>query len=152
MGGEADEEFKIKSKVIILLTDGRNNTGQYDPLAAAELAKNWGIKIYTIGIGSANAYTTVRTMIGSFKMATGQELDEKLLMRIAENTGGFYGRADDGEAFREIVGKIDRLEKTEVKAVQYTQYSEHFGLWTLAALAVLGFEMIAAATIFRKIP
>jgi len=152
LASETNEEFRIKSKVIILLTDGRNNTGRYDPLAAAELAKKWDIKIYTIGIGSLHAYTTVRTLIGSFKMASGQELDEKLLMAIAENTGGVYGRADDAESFREIIETIDKLEKTEVKAVQYTQYDEHFGPWTLAALAVLAMEMIAGCTVFRKIP
>lgn len=144
--------FKIKSKVIVLLTDGRNNTGEYDPLQAAELAKEWAIKIYTVGIGSAQAYTTVQTMMGTFKMPTHQELDERLLKAIAERTGGFYGRADDAKALREIVEKIDSLEKTEVKSIQYADYAEHFGPWTLGALLVLGFEMLAGCTVFRKIP
>ena len=144
--------FRIKSKAMILLTDGRNNTGQYNPLDAAELAKEWGIKIYTIGIGSAQGYTTMRTLMGSFRVPTQQELDEKLLKAIAEKTGGFYGRADDADALREIVKKIDELEKSEVKSVQYTQYSERFGWWTLPALALLAAEMLAGCTIFRKIP
>ena len=150
---DAEESgFKIKSKVIILLTDGINNAGQYDPLEAAELAKKWDIKIYTIGIGSGQAYTTIQTPLGTYKMPTGQNLDEGLLKRIAENTGGFYGRADDAKALRTIVEKIDELEKTEVKSVQYTQFAERFGLWTLAALLVLGAEMLAGCTVFRKIP
>ncbi len=144
--------FKIKSKVMILLTDGINNAGQYDPLEAAELAKKWGIKIYTIGIGSGQAYMTIQSPLGTYKMPTGQQLDEGLLEAIAEKTGGFYGKADDAKTLRSIVEKIDELEKTEVKSVQYTQFAEHFGPWTLAALIVLAAEMLASCTIFRKIP
>ena len=144
--------FKIKSKVMILLTDGINNAGQYDPLEAAELAKKWGIKIYTIGIGSSQAYTTIQTPLGTYKMPTGQELDEELLKAIAERTGAFYGRADDAKALRNIVEKIDELEKTEVRSVQYTQFAERFGPWTLTALLVLAAEMLASCTVFRKIP
>lgn len=144
--------FTIKSKIMVLLTDGRNNTGRYSPLEAADLAKKWGIKIYTIGIGSAQAYTTVETPLGRFRMPTEEELDEKLLKAIADRTGGFYGRADDADALRKIVKKIDELEKTEVKSVQYMQYAEHFGWWTLPALALLGLEMLAGCTVFRKIP
>ena len=149
---QSQDAFKIKSKIIVLLTDGRNNMGQYDPLAAGELAKKWGIKIYTIGIGSAEGYTTVQTMLGSFKMPTEDDIDEELLKALAEKTGGFYGRAGDGTALNEIIKKIDGLEKTEVKSVQYTQYAEKFGPWALAALAALCAEMMAGCTIFRKIP
>ncbi|UCF43280.1 MAG: VWA domain-containing protein [Planctomycetota bacterium] len=152
LSGSEGSGFKIKSKVIVLLTDGRNNMGEYDPLQAAELAKEWGIKIYTVGIGSAQAYTTIQTMMGKFKMPTHQDLDERLLKAIAERTGGFYGRADNAKALRNIVEKIDNLEKTEVKSIQYTQYSERFGPWTLGALLALGFEMLAGCTVFRKIP
>jgi len=149
---EEEPGFKIKSKAIILLTDGRNNTGRYDPLEAAELAKEWGIKIYTVGIGSAQGYTTIQTMMGSFKIPTHQELDERLLQVIAEKTGGFYGRADDVEALHGIIKEIDKLEKTEIKSVQYAQYSEDFRLWTLPALLLLTLEILAGCTVFRKIP
>ncbi len=157
-GGDSEAQrqsapgFTIKSKVMVLLTDGRNNTGRYSPLEAADLARKWGIKIYTIGIGSAQAYTTVQTPLGTFRMPTEEDLDEGLLKAIAERTGGFYGRADDADALRKIVKKIDDLEKTEVKSVQYMQYAEHFGWWTLPALALLGLEMLAGCTILRKIP
>jgi Ca-activated chloride channel family protein len=144
--------FKIKNKVIVLLTDGRNNMGEYNPLDAAELAKEWGIKIYTIGIGSAQAYTTVQNVLGTFRIPTRQDLDEGLLKAIAEKTGGFYSRADDTEALRSIVRKIDQLEKTEVKSIQYTQYAERFGPWTLSGLLILVMEMLAGCTVFRKIP
>ncbi|MBM4024757.1 MAG: VWA domain-containing protein [Planctomycetes bacterium] len=154
--GQATEgntpSFTIKNKVMLLLTDGRNNTGRYRPLDAAELAAKWGIRIYTIGIGSAQAYRTVQTPLGTFRMPTEDELDEGLLKALAEKTGGFYSRADDADSLRKIVKRIDELEKTEVKSVQYMQYSERFGLWTLLALVLLGLEMLASCTVFRKIP
>ena len=129
-----------------------NNAGEYHPLEAAKLAKEWGIKIYTIGIGSSQSYSTIQTPLGTYKMPTGQNLDERLLKTIAETTGGFYGRADDAETLHDIVEKIDELEKTEVKSFQYTQYAELFGPWTLAALLLLILEIIISCTIFRKIP
>ena len=149
---EQDDSFEIASKVIILLTDGINNAGEHAPLQAAELAKEWGIKIYTVGIGSAQAYTTIQTPLGTYKMLTGENLDERLLKAIAEETGGFYGRADSAKTLKKIIERIDELEKTEVKSIQYTQYAELFGPWTLAALLILVSEMLANCTIFRKIP
>jgi Ca-activated chloride channel family protein len=149
---EQESGFKIKSKIMILLTDGINNAGQYHPIEAAELAKEWDIKIYTIGIGSAQAYTTIQTPLGKYKMPTGQSLDERLLQTIAEKTGGFYGRADDAKTLHKIIEKIDELEKTKVKSIQYTQYAELFGPWTTAALLILILEILANCTIFRKIP
>ncbi|MBN2021024.1 MAG: VWA domain-containing protein [Sedimentisphaerales bacterium] len=151
-GVSQKDDFKIKSKAIILLTDGRHNAGQYGPMQAAGLAKKWDIKIYTVGIGSGQAFTTIQTMMGAFKIPTEQDLDEPLLRAIAETTGGFYGRADDAEALHEIMEKIDKLEKTEVRAVQYTQYAEKFGPWTFTALAFLLAEILAGCTILRKIP
>ncbi len=150
--GAGQPGFNIKSKAILLLTDGRNNAGEYHPLEAAELARKWGIKVYTVGIGSAQTYTTVQTILGTYRIPTGQDLDEGLLKAIAEKTGGFYSRADDPEALRAIVKKIDEMEKSHVKSVQYTQYSERFGPLTLSALVLLLAEMLGASTIFRKIP
>ena len=121
-------------------------------MQAAELAKKWGIKIYTIGIGSAQAYATIQTPLGTYRMPTGQNLDEALLRAIAEKTGGFYGRADNAETLHQIVEKIDKLEKTKVKTLQYAQYAELFGPWTLAALLILVLEILASCTVFRKIP
>ncbi len=144
--------FKIRSKAMILLTDGQNNAGRYSPLDAARLAQDWGIKIYTIGIGSGQAFATMQTPLGTFRVPTGSDLDEKLLKTIAETTGGFYSRADSAESLREVVRRIDELEKTEVKSVQYTEYAERFGWCTLPALVLLGLEMLAGCTMFRKIP
>ena len=147
-----EDVFEIKSKVIILLTDGRNETGKYNPLEAAKLANEWGIKIYTIGIGSAQSFTTVQTLMGSFKMPTRDNLDERLLRAIAENTGGFYARGGSGKELLEIYKRIDEMEKTKVKSVQYTQYAEQFGPWAFWGLWMLGVEMIAQCSFFRKIP
>ncbi|MCP4257115.1 MAG: VWA domain-containing protein [Planctomycetes bacterium] len=149
---EEQAGFKIKSKAIVLLTDGRNNIGEYDPLAAAELAKEWDIKIYTIGIGSAQAFTTIDMLGRTYKMPARQDLDEGLLKAIAEKTGGFYSLADDVEALRNIVKKIDQLEKTNVKSIQYTQYAERYSFLTLSALVLLTLEILAGCTVFRKIP
>ena len=156
-GGQAEEkkgrtDFEIKSKVIILLTDGINNAGKYGPLQAAKLAREWGIKIYTIGIGSGQAFTTIQTILGSYKIPMGRQLDESLLRAIADNTGGFYARADSGEDLVKIYNKIDKLEKTRVQSFQYTQYAERFGPWALGGLCLLGLEMLARCSVFRKIP
>lgn len=143
LGRNEEPEFTIKSKVIVLLTDGINNAGQYNPLETAKMAAEWGIKIYTIGIGSPDAE---RGFFGR------PSLDEPLLRRIADLTGGFYARADNAEQLAEIYKRIDALEKSEIKSVEYTDYAEQFAPWAKGALGLLLAEMLAAATIFRKIP
>ena len=149
---DPDPGFTIKSKVIVLLTDGQSNAGQIQPLQAAQLAKEWGIKIYTIGIGSNQAFGTMQTIMGSFKVPIAQQLDERLLTAIAKNTGGFYAKAASGEQLVKIYKEIDKLEKTKVQSLQYTQYAERFGPFAMAALLLLGLEILAGCTIFRKIP
>lgn len=146
-------EFTIKSKIMVLLTDGNNNYGKYDPLEAAALARKWGIKIYAIGVGGGQSFVTMQTPLGTYKMpAMGQELDETLLKAIADQTGGFYARAEDAAALKDICKKIDQLEKTKVTSVQYTQYAERFSIWAWIALGALIAEILATCTIFRKIP
>jgi Ca-activated chloride channel family protein len=147
----AGPDYRIKSKVIVLLTDGRHNAGEYDPLTAADLAKEWGIKVYTIGIGSSQSFRTVQTLFGTMRVPTADELDEELLKAIADRTGGFYGRADDAESLAKIVQKINDLEKTAVKS-QVIQYAESFQWWAWPALGVLVVEILASCTVFRKIP
>ena len=144
-------DYTIRNKIIILLTDGVNNRGMH-PLTAADMAKKWGIKVYTIGIGSKDSYRTVNTLMGPMRMPTRDELDEDLLTAVAERTGGFYARADDVGSLRQIVEKINNLEKTEVKSVQYTEYSERFNWWTWPALGLLLLEIVLSCTLFRKIP
>lgn len=145
-GGKQADEFIIKSKVIVLLTDGINNAGEYQPLQAAELAKKWGIKVYTIGIAS------MVDRRGMFRMMRQAEVDEQLLKQIALTTGGFYARASSGEDLLKIYEEIDKLEKTEVTSLEYTSYAEQFDDWALAAMVLLGLEVLLGCTVFRKIP
>ena len=143
---DIEGEFKVESKAIILLTDGVNNQTEYDPLAAADFAKEAGIKVYTIGIGSAAQRG------GFFQMGLRAPLDERLLTEIANRTGGFYGRADNAEQLEKLFARIDAQEKSEIESVQYRDYDEKFGVVALAALAALALEMMLAATFLRKAP
>ena len=145
---EVQPDFKINSRVIILLTDGRNTVQESDPIKAAELAIEWGIKIYTIGIGGS----PTSQQQGFFNFNLGQDLDEDLLRNIAQRTGGFYGRADSAQSLRKLCDKIDQEEKSEIESIEYSIYEERFMPLALAALICLALEMGLATTIFRKIP
>ncbi len=155
-GEEARPEFDIQSKAIVLLTDGRNTVpadqAKYTPGEAVRLAKDWGIRIYTIGIGGPDDYVIRQTPFGERKWPAGAELDERLLYEIAKYTGGFYQRATDPESLLKIMEKIDELETSEIESIQYSRFEEKFGPWALAAMIALGLEMILGCTIFRKIP
>ncbi|MCK4236749.1 MAG: VWA domain-containing protein, partial [Candidatus Krumholzibacteria bacterium] len=96
-----DKEYEIKSKIIILLTDGQNNFGKRTPEEAAELAASWGVKIYTIGVGSREGISTVKTLFGQFKVPTGGGVDEKTLQRVADITGGVFRLGENEESLRE---------------------------------------------------
>ena len=149
---ESGTEYDIKSKVIILLTDGQNNYGRRTPVEAAELARDWGIKVYTIGVGSGEGVTTVRTLLGSFKVPTGGGVDTKTLERIAEVTGGVFRIAEDEESLRAVYAEIDELEKSEIESVRYVDYREMFVPFAAAAMIALLLEAALASTIFRRIP
>lgn len=155
-GEEAKPDFAIQSKAIVLLTDGRNTVPAdqttYTPGEAVKLAKDWGIKIYTIGIGGPDDYVIRQTPFGERKWPAGADLDEQLLCDIANYTGGFYQRATDPDSLRRIMEKIDELETTEIESIQYSRFEEKFGPWALAALIVLALEIVLSCTVFRKIP
>jgi Ca-activated chloride channel family protein len=147
-----EKEYNIKSKIIILLTDGQHNYGQRTPFEAAELAAQWGIKIYTIGVGSAEGVTTVRTLLGNFKVPTGGGVDTKTLEAIAERTGGISRVAEDEESLREVYAEIDELEKSEIESVRYVDYRELFVWFTAAAMIALVLEAVLTSTVLRRIP
>jgi Ca-activated chloride channel family protein len=147
-----EKEYNIKSKIIILLTDGQNNYGQRKPIEAAELAAGWGIKVYTIGVGSTEGVRTVRTLLGNFKVPTGGGVDTKTLEAIAERTGGIFRVAEDGESLRQVYAEIDELEKSEIESVRYVDYRELFVPFTAAAMVVLLLEIVLACTVLRRIP
>ncbi len=148
---QQDENFKISSKVIVVLTDGVNNTGDISPVDAAKLAKKVGVKVYAIGIGDSG-YRIVPTMAGNMKVPTASRLNGKLLAQIAAYTGGAYGKATNAKTLSEIIQKIDQLEKTKVKTVKYSQYNEKFSAFAKMASLMLAIYILAGATVFRKIP
>lgn len=147
-------ESGAKSKVVVLLTDGVNNRGQISPIMAAEIARNLGIKVYTIGVGSRDkAPMPAIDPFGNqtFVMAE-VEIDEDLLRNIASTTSGRYFRANDNEALRNIYQQINELEKSEVQVTHYTSYDELFGRWLLLALLLLALEFIVARVILNRLP
>ena len=145
-------DYEINSKIIILLTDGENNAGKRDPLQAAKLAKEWGIKIYTIGVGGGESVTSIQTLFGTYKVPTGRGFDEGLLKQIAEETGGIYQRADSAEALAAVYAEIDRLERTEIEAIRYREYRELFPGFAIFGLFLIVSESALRGTVFRKIP
>jgi Ca-activated chloride channel family protein len=144
--------YKIKSKIIILLSDGENNSGKRDPIQAAELAEKWKIKVYTIAMGSGDAVTTIRTAFGVYKVPMRQPVDTATLKAVAEKTGGLFREADNAEALRTIYQEIDKLEKSEIQSVRFIDYKESFLFFALAGLILMGCEIILNLTLFRKIP
>ena len=134
------KDSKAKSKVIILMTDGVNNTGEIDPNTALELAKEFGIKVYTIGLGTnGQAPTPVGVRPdGSFVYQNAKvEIDEKLLNKIAKETGGRYFRATDNRKLHKIYKEIDKLEKTEIKETKYYNYEELYRPYVLIAIGLI---------------
>lgn len=148
-GGGSEDSFEIKSKVIILLTDGKQNAGDYSPLQAAELAKKWGIKIYAIGMAS-EVYQ--QTFFGPQKIPVSAQIDERLLRSVANSTGGRYFQAGDAKTLKEIYKTIDELEKSKVESVEYMEFAERFAVFAAAALGLLLMEIFSSTTFLRKIP
>jgi Ca-activated chloride channel family protein len=147
------KERESKSKVIILLTDGRNNAGSISPQTAAEIAKTFDIKVYTVGVGTEGEVPfLVDTLFGKKYMYQRVDLDEETLEEIAVITGGSYFKATNTEALEEIYKKIDKLEKTKVEVKEYMEYEELFGWFLLAGLLCILLEVILRNTRFRKIP
>jgi len=147
------KESKAISKVIILLTDGVNNSGFIEPQTAADLAVEFGIKSYTIGLGTnGNALSPIAyNADGSFRYGMRQvEIDEKLLQEIADVTGGEYFRATDNEKLEAIYDEINKLEKTEIEEFKYYKYEEKFRPWVLLAGALLLLEWVFRNTLFRS--
>ena len=146
------KDSKTKSKIIILLTDGVNNSGFIDPKTASELAIEYGIKTYTIGLGSnGTALSPVALKNGKFQYARIKvEIDEKLLKEIAKETGGRYFRATDNKKLEEIYDEINRLEKTDIEEFKYYNYEEKFRPLVLWALGLLMFEFLIRNSILRS--
>jgi Ca-activated chloride channel family protein len=144
------KESKAKERVIILLTDGRNNTGDVDPLTAAQMAAAFGIKIYTIGVGSKQRVMDPFT--GQAYNAAEIELDTQTLQQIADATGGRFFLATDAPGLAQVYDEIDRMEPTTFKARRYTVYNELAGQPLLLAVILLAAAGVLAITVFRRLP
>jgi Ca-activated chloride channel family protein len=147
------KDSQAKSKIVVLLTDGRSNAGSLLPQSAAEAAAAFGIKVYTIGAGTrGKAPFLQQGLFGSQPVYQDVEIDETTLQAIATTTQGAYFRAEDETALDAIYGKIDALEKTEIKSMSYLEYNEEFSLFVWAALLLLLTEIALLGTRYRKIP
>ncbi len=148
------KESKTKSKVVILLTDGANNTGNISPKMAADLAKTFGIAVYTIGVGSATgeAPYPIETPFGTVVRNMPVDLDEPTMKQIAEVSGGAYFRATDNASLASIYKEIDQMEKTKLSTKNYRTVYEEFFLFVLAASLLLLLEFILRSTLFKTNP
>ncbi len=148
------KQSKAKSKVIILLTDGRNNAGEIDPITAAQVAQTFDIKVYTIGAGTRGTalYPVDDPIWGKRYIPMQVEIDEDLLRRIARQTGGRYFRATDSQKLRAIYQEIGEMEKTKIKVKEFTKYRELFVNYAGLGLALLLLEIVLANTYLRKLP
>ena len=147
-------DLKAKSKIVILMTDGQNNSGKLDPLLAAEAASAMKVKVYTVGIGEQGTAPMPVFMNGQ-KVGYQNvpvDVDEATLQKIAAKTGGKYYRADNAEKFRQIYAEIDKLEKTDATVKKYTQFDELFPWFVAGGLALLLLEPGLGQTILRRLP
>lgn len=147
-------ESGAKSKVVILLTDGVNNRGQISPLMAAEIARDMGIKVYTIGVGTRGRapYPAVDMFGNQTTVMADVEIDEELLREISSMTGGKYYRAVNDEALREIYAEINELETSKVQVTNYQTYEELFLMWVVLGLLCLGLEFLFDKVVLNRLP
>jgi Ca-activated chloride channel family protein len=147
-------DSKAKSKVIILLTDGRNNAGELHPLSAAQVAQAMSVRVYTVGAGSRGTalYPIHDPIFGKRYQRLQVEIDEELLQEIARMTGGKYFRAVDRKSLEEVFLEIGELEKTKIEVKEFTRYEELFPLYLILGLIFFSLEIILANTKFKKIP
>ena len=145
---------KAKSRVIILLTDGVNNSGEIDPLTAADIAKSLGIKVYTVGVGREGIapFPVNDPVFGKRYAEVEVKIDEEILKKISQSTGGQYFRAFDSDSLQEIFKTIDSLEKSKISVKSYTHYNEIFSYFLWPGLGFLLVETLLSYTRFRKLP
>ncbi len=147
------KDLESDSKVIILLTDGRNNAGSLPPVQAAQTAKAFGIKIHTIGVGThGKAPFLVNSIFGQRYVYQEVDIDENTLKEISNLTGGQYFRATDLESLKSIYKQIDQMEKSEVKVLDHSEYTELFHYFLIPGILLLLSEIILSNTVLRRIP
>lgn len=147
------KDSQARSKVIILLTDGVNNMGEIDPLTAAEIASTFGIRVYTIGVGSrGTAPYPVQTPGGMIFRNMEVEIDEEVLQEIASMTEGAYYRATDKEKLRDVYREIDQLEKSKISVTEYRRRQEEYMGFAAAAVLLVLIELLLRLTVFKNFP
>jgi Ca-activated chloride channel family protein len=147
------KDSDAKSRVVILLTDGVNNRGEISPQMAAEIAKTYGVRVYTIGVGKEGmAPYPVQTPWGIEVQNVQVEIDEQLLSEIAESTGGRYFRATDNTKLAEIYGEINKMEKAKTTVDSFPVYAEEFEIFALLALLALLAELFMNWFVIRRLP
>lgn len=147
------KDSKAKSKIIILLTDGTNNRGDISPLAAAEMAKSFGIRVYTIGVGTNDLAPYPMPVAGGIqRIKVPVEIDTKTLAQIAGKTDGEFYRATNNRALHEVYQEIDKLEKTKFDVKRYSKRYEAYGLFAMLAALSLALELLLRNTLLKKIP
>lgn len=147
------KDSDAKSKVVILLTDGVNTAGAIPPITAAEIAQSFGVRVYTIGVGTqGKAPYPVKTPFGKTQIQYFDvDIDENTLIEVAQMTDGSYFRATDNQKLKEIYKKIDELEKSKINVTEFQNKTEEFKPWILVALLLLGLEFLLKNTWFRSI-
>ena len=147
------KESKAKSKVVILLTDGSNNRGDISPLTAAEIAKTYGIRVYTIGVGSNGTAPYPYQALGGIQyVQMPVEIDENTLQQIAQTADGQYYRATSNSKLKEVYEEIDKLERTKLNVKDFSRKSEEYMPFAIWALVCLIFEILLRLTVLRRIP
>ena len=148
------KDSEVKSKVVILLTDGVNNAGEIDPLTASDLAKQLKVRVYTVGVGrdGESILPIQDPRFGTRLLKVQTQIDEKTLELIARKTGGRYFRAQDARGLRDIFSEIDSLERTEVKVERYTHYEEHYFWFLWPAFLLVLFELLWTNLVRVKLP
>ncbi len=147
-------EHPAKSRLVILLTDGVNNAGTVEPMQAAALAADHGIRVYTIGAGTTGMAPMPVTGRGGreYLRRVPVEIDEETLKQIAARTDGRYFHARDAEGLQQVYREIDRLERTEITEVRYLQFEEHFALFVYTALALIAAALLLSSSYLRRLP
>jgi Ca-activated chloride channel family protein len=147
------KDSQAKSKVIILLTDGTNNRGEIAPVTAAEIAQAYGVRVYTVGVGTkGEAPYPYQTSIGVRYVNIPVEIDEKILTQIAQITGGLYFRATNNKALKEIYAEIDQMEKTKMSVQEYSKKQEEYLIFALAGLLFFLLELLLRYTVLKNVP
>jgi Ca-activated chloride channel family protein len=148
------EDIESRSNIIILLTDGRSNSGEFEPAATAAIAKEKGVKVYTIGVGGKGRapFLVNDPLFGQRYVYQSVDMDEQTLQAIADATGGLYFRAQDMEGLKKIYATIDEMEKTEVKSKTFAEFNDLYRYLLLPGVGLLGIWIILQNTRFLKVP